>query len=63
MVPTKQSANVLTVAAPPTSVEHARQVAIEHHAFCPDLVTQAMESFDEYVNDLVGNDLWWFWWD
>ncbi|QKG27268.1 hypothetical protein ACTIVE_8921 [Actinomadura verrucosospora] len=27
----------ITVAWPPRLLEHARRVAAEHHAFCPDL--------------------------
>jgi hypothetical protein len=53
----------LSVATPPTTIEHARQVAIEHHAFGPDNIWQEVGSFEEYAKGLVGSDRWWFWWD
>jgi Domain of unknown function (DUF4253) len=51
----------LSVAWPPASQEHARHVAAEHLAFCPDLAD--MVSFDEYARELIGAETWRFWWD
>jgi hypothetical protein len=53
----------LSVAAPPATIEHARRVAIEHHAFCPDNIWQGVGSFEEYAKSLVGSGRWSFWWD
>jgi hypothetical protein len=53
----------LSVAAPPGTREHARAVAIEHYAFCPDNVDQGTGDFDQYADLLIDADSWWFWWD
>jgi hypothetical protein len=53
----------LSVAAPPASLEQARQVAAEHFAFCPDNIAQGSEDFDLYAQHLVGATTWSFWWD
>ncbi|QKG27137.1 DUF4253 domain-containing protein [Actinomadura verrucosospora] len=52
----------VTVAWPPRTLEHARRVAAEHHAFCPDL-RQAFFDFEEYAESIVGAPVWSFWWD
>jgi hypothetical protein len=54
---------VLAVAAPPRTVEHARQVAAEHYAFCPDLVDQGCGHLHDYAETLAGAATWRFWWD
>ncbi|MGK5552925.1 DUF4253 domain-containing protein [Actinomadura kijaniata] len=51
----------LSVAAPPRTPEHARRVAVEHRAFCPDAF--AFDDLDEYAGHLVGCPRWAFWWD
>jgi hypothetical protein len=51
----------LSVAWPPASAVHARHVAAEHFAFCPDLADEA--AFDEYAEDLINEPVWTFWWD
>ncbi|WP_430780252.1 DUF4253 domain-containing protein [Actinoplanes sp. G11-F43] len=53
----------LSVAAPPTGFDHAREVAAEHLAFCPDNVWQGCGSLDDYAESLVGTPTWSFWWD
>ena len=53
----------LSVAAPPTTFEHAVHVAGEHHAFAPDGVWQGCGTLEEYAKGLVGADHWSFWWD
>lgn len=53
----------LSVAAPPVSIEHARQVAAEHCAFCPDNIDQSHHDFEGYAASLVGAREWRFWWD
>ncbi|QFG25274.1 DUF4253 domain-containing protein [Actinomadura sp. WMMB 499] len=53
----------LSVAAPPVTIEHARAVAAEHMAFCPDNVWQGPGDFDVYAEGLAGRPAWRFWWD
>ncbi|GAA2404772.1 hypothetical protein GCM10010191_10630 [Actinomadura vinacea] len=51
----------VTVAWPPRTPEHARHVAAEHYAFCPDLWQD--NHFEEYAAQLVDAPVWCFWWD
>ncbi|MFD6177633.1 MULTISPECIES: DUF4253 domain-containing protein [unclassified Isoptericola] len=53
----------LSVANPPTDVEQATALAREHLAFCPDTVFAGYDSEDEYAHQLVGQEMWVFWWD
>ncbi|WDZ85204.1 DUF4253 domain-containing protein [Micromonospora cathayae] len=53
----------LSVAAPPTTTEHAVRVAAEHHAFCPDNVHQGSGSLAAYAEEIRGSNSWSFWWD
>jgi hypothetical protein len=53
----------VSVAAPPVTAEHALRVAVEHFAFCPDLVHQGTGSLTEYAEELIEATNWWFWWD
>ncbi|MCP2339849.1 DUF4253 domain-containing protein [Actinomadura rupiterrae] len=53
----------LTVANPPSTPEHARAVAAEHHAFCPDNINQGEHDFDAYADHLQNLTVWHFWWD
>ncbi|MER5475662.1 DUF4253 domain-containing protein [Streptomyces sp. NPDC002734] len=54
----------LTVAAPPTTPEHAEAVAAEHYAFCPDNIYQGASSLAEYAEQAVRDSpVWIFWWD
>ncbi len=53
----------LSVAAPPVTFGHARRVAAEHLAFCPDNVWQGSGTLEEYAKALVEADRWSFWWD
>jgi hypothetical protein len=55
---------LLSVAAPPTSPATAREVAVEHFAFCPDNVLQTgTGDLDAYAEELIGARTWSFWWD
>jgi hypothetical protein len=54
---------ILSVAAPPRDLEHARLVAAEHLGFCPDNITQGSASLADYAAELVGAEQWEFWWD
>jgi hypothetical protein len=54
----------LGVAAPPTTTEHAVNVAAEHFAFCPDNIWQGHSAeLTAYAERLVDTPLWSFWWD
>ncbi|MEV0327925.1 DUF4253 domain-containing protein [Micromonospora echinospora] len=53
----------LSVAAPPTSPEHALRVAAEHFAFCPDNVWQGSGTLAAYAEQIRGLNCWAFWWD
>jgi hypothetical protein len=50
---------VLSVAAPPTSLDEAEEVAVEHFAFCPDDIGD----LETYAQKLIGEHTWHFWWD
>ncbi|WP_262705932.1 MULTISPECIES: DUF4253 domain-containing protein [Streptomyces] len=52
----------LTVAWPPRTPDHARHVAAEHIAFCPDLL-QIHDDFDTYAAALLDAPVWTLWWD
>ncbi|GGV17241.1 hypothetical protein GCM10010275_68450 [Streptomyces litmocidini] len=56
---------VVSVAAPPRTVEEAEAVAAEHFAFCPDNVAQGEhDGLREYARAaLVDAPVWSFWWD
>jgi hypothetical protein len=51
----------VTVAWPPRTLAHARHVAAEHYAFCPDL--RQDNDFEEYAAKVVDAPVWSFWWD
>ncbi|WP_431944696.1 DUF4253 domain-containing protein [Actinacidiphila sp. bgisy167] len=53
---------VLSVAAPPATVEEAEDVAAEHFAFCPDTITQESDSLRAYAGSLVDAPAWSFRW-
>lgn len=55
----------LSVAAPPTTFEHALAVAAEHFAFCPDNVWQSHHTtLRAYAaHAVLGRQHWEFWWD
>ncbi|WP_149828561.1 DUF4253 domain-containing protein [Streptomyces tailanensis] len=56
---------IVSVAAPPTTEADAEAVAAEHFAFCPDNIHQgtADGSLRTYVQSLLGEHTWSFWWD
>ncbi|AOS62735.1 DUF4253 domain-containing protein [Actinoalloteichus hymeniacidonis] len=53
----------LSVAAPPTTIEHAEQVAAEHWTFCPDNIDQGPGTLRDYAEEILGKNSWSFWWD
>lgn len=54
---------VLAVGRPPRDLATATAIAAEHYAFCPDNVQQGPGTIREYAQGIVGEGLWWFWWD
>jgi hypothetical protein len=58
---------VLSVAAPPTTLDEAEAVAAEHFAFCPDNITQGKRDYDDLrtyaEHEILDKDHWRFWWD
>jgi len=53
----------LSVGAPPATIEEARHLGAEHHAFCPDNIWQGGVTYEEYAESLLGSARWSFWWD
>ncbi|MGX6605796.1 DUF4253 domain-containing protein [Micromonosporaceae bacterium Da 78-11] len=53
----------LSVSAPPVTIEHARVVAAEQFAFCPDTVWQGTGKLEELAEQILGSVNWSFWWD
>ncbi|WP_084957683.1 DUF4253 domain-containing protein [Thermoactinospora rubra] len=53
----------MSVAAPPTDLDHAVHVAAEHWAFCPDNILQGSGDLRGYAEEIVGRHAWSFWWD
>lgn len=60
----------LSVAAPPTTIEHAARIAAEHLPFCPEV--EPREDFEynperpdflQYAESIVDQTTWRFWWD
>ncbi|WP_369144860.1 DUF4253 domain-containing protein [Streptomyces sp. R44] len=56
---------LVSVAAPPLTVEDAEALAAEHFAFCPDNITQGRHSIlrDYARGMLLDVPVWSFWWD
>jgi hypothetical protein len=55
---------LVSVAAPPATLEEAEVVAAEHYAFCPDTVLQSGSGDPrEYAETLIDARSWGFWWD
>lgn len=53
----------VSVPDPPRTLAAARQVAMEHVAFCPDQVYQEAGGFEDYAKALVGARSWFCSWD
>ncbi|MGW0708587.1 DUF4253 domain-containing protein [Streptomyces sp. NPDC002643] len=55
----------VSVAAPPTTEDEAREITLEHFAFCPDAIVQgpASGSLTDYAITLLNERTWTFWWD
>lgn len=53
----------LRVSRPPTDRAAALRLAVEHYAFCTDVVEQGTESVEALAATLLNAPVWFFWWD
>ena len=44
-------------------IEEAKKLAVEHYAFCYDIVDQCYGTFEKLADGLYKNIQWYFWWD
>ena len=51
------------VEKPVQTLEEAKKLAVEHYAFCYDIVEQCYGTFERLVDGLYKNIQWYFWWD
>ena len=51
------------VERPVQTLEEAKKLAVEHYAFCYDIVDQCYGTFEKLVDGLYKNIQWYFWWD
>lgn len=51
------------VEKPVQTLEEAKKLAVEHYAFCYDIVEQCYGTFEKLVDGLYKNIQWYFWWD
>ena len=51
------------VERPVQTLEEAKKLAVEHYAFCYDIVEQCYGTFEKLVDGLYKNIQWYFWWD
>ena len=51
------------VEKPVQTLEEAKKLAVEHYAFCYDIVDQCYGTFEKLADGLYKNIQWYFWWD
>ena len=51
------------VEKPVKTLEEAKKLAVEHYAFCYDIVEQCYGTFEKLADGLYKNIQWYFWWD
>ena len=51
------------VEKPVQTFEEAKKLAVEHYAFCYDIVDQCYGTFKKLADGLYKNIQWYFWWD
>ena len=54
---------VFYVERPVQTLEETKKLAMEHYAFCYDIVDQCYGTFEKLVDGLYKNIQWYFWWD
>src|SRR5262249_54328128 len=50
-------------AQPPTTRDEALKLANEQFLYCNDIVIQGTQTIEALAAGLLGNNLWFFWWD
>lgn len=48
---------------PPATQQEARKLALEHFAYCSDIVYQGCDRLEVLAANLLRNRIWYFWWD
>jgi len=61
-VPATISHDTLEFSAEPVDSKHAKQLAKEHCAFCPEIIMEG-GSLGEVIDALTKSTVWFFWWD
>lgn len=51
------------VEKPVQTLEETKKLAVEHYAFCYDIVDQCYGTFEKLADALYKNIQWYFWWD
>ena len=51
------------VDTPPGGLKEARELAMEHFLYCPDIVTQGVGTVPNLEKDILLSKVWFFWWD
>ena len=51
------------VERPVQTLEETKKLAMEHYAFCDDVVYQCYCTFESLADALYKNIQWYFWWD
>ena len=54
---------VFYVERPVQTLEETKKLAMEHYAFCYDIVDQCYGTFEKLADALYKNIQWYFWWD
>lgn len=63
LIGVKPDALFVSVASAPKDRAQATHVAYEHFALDADIIWQGSDSFQDYADELIDDDLWSFWWD
>ncbi len=61
-VPATISHDTLEFSTKPVDIKHAKQLAKEHCAFCPELILEG-GCLGEVIEALTKSTVWFFWWD
>ncbi|WP_370412471.1 DUF4253 domain-containing protein [Streptomyces fradiae] len=63
LVTLESSVLELLVRHRPTTPEALARTALEHYAYCPDIVDQGVDSIEALVSSQLLANTWYFWWD
>jgi len=53
----------MSVTRPPSTREEAVKLADQQFLYCEDIVLQGTETIERLAAGLLGNNVWFFWWD